>query len=487
MTIKIRTRIILSFVLIIVLPALVTFFSIALAFDKMEEKMLPSQENEASTQIEEINNQLRKTIIQSMPYVNDYNRFYSRLEPYIEKYQLHIRIIDNYGLLLFDSRDEAASMQKFIQESDSKGLNIHFKFTQYNLPVIIDGKQTATAKITVNPEVSPFNTISDTVQEIFKGILGGIGKGFLSLFLLIIFLTWYLSRTILNPLKNLSTATARIAQGDLDFEISSNRQDEIGIFVRAFNSMRLQLKDSLEKQRDYEKVRKEMIASISHDLRTPISSIKGYVEGLRDGMAEDEETYNRYLDVINDKTEQLNRQIEDLFQFSQLEIGRLEINLHLMNSRVLLESILHSYELRKNEKGPSIFVERPLAEVPVMADSRRLEQVITNLLENAIRYVSSEGKVVVRAFTQGDDLIVAVEDNGPGIAAEDIEHLFERFYRGEKSRSREFGGAGLGLAICKYIVESHHGRIWVKSEEGKGTIFMFSLPLSEQSLLSNNT
>lgn len=478
MKIGIRKRLIISFVLLAVIPVAIIAISMTVTIAKMEGKIGDDPQNDPSEQIRQIFNAVSETIEINYPHIEDYDRFYAELEPLVEAYQFHIQIVDKQGILAFDSQDKAASMKPadpaLIELARTVGQSSGIsKMFLYGIPIMVEGEQTATAVVLFNSSAEPFSVLVDAI----KGMILSFGLGLLSFILLIILFTWNVSRTILRPLKELNKATEKIAKGDLEFNIHYTNNDELGSFAGSFESMRLQLKESLQKQKAIEETRKEMIASISHDLRTPISSIQGYVEGLKDGVADDEETRNRYLSVIRDKTFQLNRQIDDLFEYSKLDAGQLRLRIEVVDSRVMLENILQSVELRRGDRGPCLEIIRPLPSVSLKVDSHRLEQVLMNLLENAFRYVPEEGWVKVKSWVEDSNLVVAVEDNGPGIPQQHIPHLFKSFFRGEKSRSRRSGGTGLGLAISKYIVEAHSGRIWVESQEGQGSTFCFSLPI----------
>ena len=285
-------------------------------------------------------------------------------------------------------------------------------------------------------------------------------------------------RGVLKPLDELHKATKKIIAGDLDYEIQYTKGDEMGRYCQAFEQMRVQLKESLQKQAALERSRKELIASISHDLRTPLSSIRGYVEGLEDGIVHDRERFTRYIAVIKNKTESLDNQIESLFQYSQIELSGSEHDLGKRNSEELFETILKPYELEFSASNVQLEISRPLPKVQVLADERRLSQVFDNLIANAKRYVGENGRISIRVNANDRYLTVSVSDNGSGISPEDLPHVFEHFYRAEKSRSRNYGGAGLGLAICKRVVECHGGEIWVESIPNAITTFSFTIPIA---------
>jgi signal transduction histidine kinase len=287
-------------------------------------------------------------------------------------------------------------------------------------------------------------------------------------------------RSVLKPLDELHNATEKIMTGDLDYEIQYKKDNEMGRYCQAFEQMRVQLKESLQKQAALEQSRKELIASISHDLRTPLSSIRGYVEGLDDGIVHDEEKFKRYIAVIKNKTESLDSLIESLFQYSQMDIGKENESLCIRNSDELLESIISPFETEFIDNSINLSIARPFPSVTVSVDESRIAQVFDNLIGNAKRHMDGAGEITITVIREGDSLMISVTDDGSGISPEDLPHVFEQFYRAEKSRSRNYGGAGLGLAICKKIVESHGGRIWAESEPNALTTFRFVLPILKE-------
>lgn len=293
---------------------------------------------------------------------------------------------------------------------------------------------------------------------------------------------WIISKHILKPLHELDNATQRIREGNFDFAVSYHENDEIGDLCNAFNSMKEQLKDSLLKQAALETARKELIASISHDLRTPMSSIKGYVEGLQDGIIQDKEKFHRYIAVIKNKTENLDHLIEALFQYSQLDMKDSEQVFHVHDSRQWLETVITPIRMEFADNPIQLKVARPFPQVDICINANEMTQVFDNLLSNASRYVSKDGDGVITIETSVDkgQLKIAISDNGRGIAPDELPYVFDQFYRTEKSRSRDSGGAGLGLAICKKIVEKHEGKIWAESRLEIGTTFYFTLPAQSQ-------
>lgn len=228
-----------------------------------------------------------------------------------------------------------------------------------------------------------------------------------------------------------------------------------------------------------ENARKEFVANVSHELRTPLSIIKGYVETLLGGAREDPDVALRFLKTIEKHADRLTFLVEDLLTISRLESGQVVLHRKLIPLAPLITHAIDGLMPLAKDRNVQ-FDNRISEDIQVFADTNRLEQVVCNLADNAIKYGRSGGKVVFEARKTEDGLIEAsVADDGPGIPAESRERIFERFYRVDRARSREQGGTGLGLAIVKHIVQSHGGKVWVKSEVGKGSVFYFTLPARE--------
>jgi two-component system, OmpR family, phosphate regulon sensor histidine kinase PhoR len=242
----------------------------------------------------------------------------------------------------------------------------------------------------------------------------------------------------------------------------------------------------LTRLKQLERTRQEFVANVSHELRTPLSLIKGYVETLLDGAKDNPEIAAKFLQTIDRNAERLTRLIEDLLTISELESGRIKLNLQPVPLRAVVGKVVADFKAPAEQRQIKLVNET--SEVLVRADPDRLEQVLFNLIDNAIKYGKQSGLVTVSVKrTEGDFIQVCVQDNGPGMPPEALERVFERFYRADKARSREQGGTGLGLSIVKHIVQSHGGRVWAKSEPGNGAAFYFTLPQDvaglQQSLL----
>lgn len=300
----------------------------------------------------------------------------------------------------------------------------------------------------------------------------------LLLFSLVISLifSYVVAGSITSSIERLALGAQNLAEGDLSTRLDTGSNDEVGALARVMNTMAEELEKAFRRQRELQQARKDLIASVSHDLRTPLASMRAMVEAISDGVVSDEYTIQAYCSNIRSEVEHLSTLIDDLFELSQLDSGTLELRLQPSSVEEMLSSALDS--MRAQAEGKVLKLSHTLNGhiEPVMADPHKIQRVLYNLVQNAIRHTPADGTISVEAQDVGEEVQIDVVDSGQGIVQADVDKVFDRFYRGEKSRSREFGGAGLGLAIAKGIVEAHGGRIWVESQPGVGSRFSFSLP-----------
>ena len=288
-------------------------------------------------------------------------------------------------------------------------------------------------------------------------------------------LGYFLSSTMTDRIHLLKKAAEKLAQGNLETRVSVSGRDEVATLAESFNKMATQLQEMDKKQRELERLRTDLIAWVSHDLQTPLASIRAILEALYDGVVEDPETVQRYLTTAQRDVSSLSALIDDLFQMAQLDAGGIPLEKADSSLTDLISDTLESFsELALRQ---SIHLEGSVepAVDPVFMDTQRIGRVLNNLISNALRHTPAGGQVEVRARRTGQGVEVSVCDSGEGIRPEDLPNIFESFYRGEKSRSRATGGAGLGLAIARGIVRAHGGEIRVESQPGD-TRFIFTLP-----------
>ena len=276
-----------------------------------------------------------------------------------------------------------------------------------------------------------------------------------------------LARSLIKPLQEITRATQAVAQGDLKQQVPVRSDDELGKLATSFNQMSADLAQSRD-------LRRQMTADIAHDLRTPLSLILGHAEALSDGvLPPTPETF----DVIHDEARRLNRLVEDLRLLSLAEAGELSFAVRPVQPQSLLERTVVAHTPAAQQKQVELLLDAPADLPDVEVDPDRLAQVLDNLVSNALRYTPENGRIQLTAQQTPTGIQLRVQDSGPGMDAADLAHVFDRFYRGDKSRQRHDGGSGLGLAIARSIVESHNGRIWAESTLGDGATFIIELPL----------
>ena len=287
---------------------------------------------------------------------------------------------------------------------------------------------------------------------------------------------YFLSAALTDRIVTLSRAAQQVAAGDLSARVPVTGNDEMADLARTFNDMAVQLEAADQKQRELDALRRNLIAWAGHDLRTPLASIRAIVEALADGVVEEPDTVDRYLHTAQREIRALSHLIDDLFELAQLEAGGLSLDVRPNSLSDLISDTIESFsELATRQEVVLKGTVEPGVD-PVALDAQQIGRVLSNLMGNALRHTPAGGTVRVRATATEETVQVEIQDNGEGIDAQDLPHVFERFYRGEKSRSRSTGGAGLGLAIAKGLVEAHSGQIGVESAPGQGTCFTFTLP-----------
>jgi len=277
-----------------------------------------------------------------------------------------------------------------------------------------------------------------------------------------------LTRQITRPVRALISGARHLTKGELSYRVTVKSRDEIGELADSFNIMA----SSLEKG---EQSRRQLTADIAHELRTPLTVIEGTVDGIIDGVFQPD---TEHLRSIKEQTALLTHLISDLRDISLAESGQLKLNLTSTDMVELVRRVVSNYEINAREKNIRIKLEEEPQISEIEADTVRMEQVISNLLVNAIRHTPSSGSISVAIKNDEGGLAISVADTGEGIAQDDLPHVFERFYRSGSSRSRKEGGTGLGLAIVKQMVEAHGGKVWVESKKGTGSIFSILLPFS---------
>jgi len=289
-------------------------------------------------------------------------------------------------------------------------------------------------------------------------------------------LAYFFTLPFKETLQSFLATVEQMAGGRLDSRVQIRSHDELRQLADAFNSMANELEQAFGRQKDLERARRQLIAAVSHDLRNPLASMRAMVESINDGVVADDQTIHRYLERLQVEVEYLSRLIDDLFELAQIDAGLIDIQLGWGSLQDLVSDTLEGVSAQAAQRRLAVegSVEDGLA--PVRMDTRRMQRVLGNLVQNALRHTPDDGTIRIEAKDAGREVHVVVADTGEGIAPEDIPHIFEQFYRGDRARSRNDGGSGLGLTIAERIVTAHGGRIWAESKPGKGATFTITLP-----------
>ncbi|CAM4373906.1 ATP-binding protein [Paenibacillus typhae] len=370
------------------------------------------------------------------------------------------------GEVILHSGTHDSSDQKIIQNSDLDnifaGKKVNFLYSgPSGIRYFVSGQPiyengAATSALYVMSSTEKMEQSLTSVRYLL--ILSGIGA-----FLLALGITWIIAQYLSRPLLKMQQATRKIAAGDLETRLDINSKDEIGSLAYAINDLAV----DLQRYRD---TRQEFFANISHELRTPITYLEGYSQVLRQELYETEEEKNKYLEIIYDEALRLQHLVEDLFDLAKMEEGKISLEMESVNMSEMTQQAMRKVELKAREKNLGLLYHEQGTIKDIRADKKRMEQILINLLENAIRY-TEKGTIGVSVSYYSNGFVLVIEDTGIGIPNDELPYIFERFYRVEKSRSRQFGGTGLGLSIVKKLVELQGGQISVSSQLGKGTRF----------------
>ena len=288
-------------------------------------------------------------------------------------------------------------------------------------------------------------------------------------------LTKWLEGNFFYPIGKLNTAMNRIRDGNLDYRLQTSEKGEIGNLFRNYEDMRLRLKESAEEKLEREKQNRELITNISHDLKTPITSIKGYVEGLMDGVANTPEKQERYIKTIYSKAIDMDNLINELTLYSRIDNDKIPYNFHRISVTDYFGDCVEEIGMDMESKGITLNYSNMVApDTRIIADPEQMKRVINNIVGNSVKYMDKpDGRIDIRIMDEEDSIRVEIEDNGKGIAAKDLPNIFDRFYRTDSSRNSAQGGSGIGLSIVRKVIEDHGGYVWATSRDGEGTCVHF--------------
>lgn len=486
---KINTRITLATIFGIVIPVTIVFVFSSIFLNSITSYFnFSSVSGTSYSMLNQIQwSQTVSTIANELISEQTSEEKYSRINDYLtplEELDVNIYIECNGDLFYSsDEKDVVTSEAKTILTDDfSNNINYfsengmlivtHATNDNENYLVVIESKNYTVYDVSDNHTAQNFQSL------VFSK------TGVVILLIMLIFiaasatLSFITSRTINKPIRKLADGANEIANGNLDHTIDYNSTNEIGQTVDAFNAMAKRLRLSLEEQNRIEQSRKEMIAGVAHDLRTPLTSVKGYVEGLMDGIANTPEKQERYLATIYASTLAMENMLDDLLTISRLELGTIELHRRVLDINEVLDDCAEELSLSM-EKHHFDFVYENTAQRPCYTalDVDRFMRVIHNIVANSVKYAKKEekGKLTLTVADHERSVIISISDNGIGVEPENLTRIFEPMYRADRARTRVTDGSGIGLAVCKQIIELHGGHIWATGAVGEGLTILISL------------
>lgn len=316
-------------------------------------------------------------------------------------------------------------------------------------------------------------TVQNLNSELFRIILEALVVGLV----ISLLLSMILAKTMVTPIQSLTRAAERVASGDFSRKPKNDAKDEIGVLTRTFNDMAEQLETTLDNLRRSERMRREFVANVSHELRTPITSVRSYAETLEDSEGLSRDTEKEFLRVIVNESDRMKNIVQDLLTLSRFDAGSFEFKFERFSFESSVREVYSAMLLEAQNHHHEFSIEFKTEMPTIIGDPSRVEQVLINMISNAIKYTQDSGRIRITAGADEETVWVSVRDNGVGIPKEDVDRVFERFYRVDKARSRESGGTGLGLSIAQEIVRRHSGKIELQSRQGIGTVITMTLPI----------
>ena len=361
-----------------------------------------------------------------------------------------------------DNESILDSLPEYGKTGSHSGVGIYIDSEEDVLVKQVDFENSAGKKTSV----FIITSMDESVPEVRQLVLGGVIAVILILLMTAVMMIIWIYQSMITPIKKLRVAAENIKEGNLDFEMDVRGDDEIGELCVTFEEMRQRLKDNAEEKLNSERENKALISNIAHDLKTPITAVKGYSEGIMDGVANTPEKVDKYVRTIYNKANEMDMLINELTLYSKIDTNRIPYNFVKLNV----------YEYFKDcveDIGLSYF-NYATTDTLIIADPEQLRRVVNNIIGNSVKYMNKTDKYInIRIKDVGDFIQVEIEDNGRGIAQKDLPYIFDRFYRADASRNSATGGSGIGLSIVKKIIEDHGGKIWATSKENCGTTMYF--------------
>ncbi|MCM8711084.1 HAMP domain-containing histidine kinase [Clostridium sp. SYSU_GA19001] len=471
---KIKKRLLISNTVMVIIPFVITFiFAYSLFFISStfldKDIRYNNLKKLANIRAELLN--VRSSILKQNEVALDDN-FQKYLSVSLSSINGKYIITDGYTVTVFPQEFSKIDVEKIIERikdsSLEKGVDINglTYVIEYADITLKDGAKSKVILMAPTEKIDMFNWFLLITILVF----------IVSFICINIVMSYEISMKILKPINSLKKAASEISSGNLNCEVIEEGDEEIKELCHDFELMRIQLKDSINMKMKYDDNRKMLVSSISHDLKTPITSIKGYVEGILDGVANTKQKMESYLKTIYSKAEQVDLMIDDLLLYSKLDLNQLPFNFEKTNIIEYFSFCIEETEPELLKANIKIKLENNLEHSKfVMLDRDRMRRVIMNIIDNSCKYMDKEqGEIVIKLRETSTSIIAEIRDNGKGIKESEVNKIFDRFYRADSARSGA-KGSGLGLAIAKQIVEGHKGKIWAVSHENEGISIIISL------------
>jgi len=465
MRVKIIWKILGAEIFLILVAIFVLNFSVTARIEKYYEEKISDK---LTSNLLLVKNILEKDLIE-----NRYNVIQNKAEELSGLLNLRISVIDKSGKVICDSetisdvmenhvnREEiVAAYEEGVGESTRYSETLKFYMKYIAVAVIKEGREQGVIRVAV--------PLEDIQQELgFIRRVFALG-GFMAI-MITLAIGYLISRKISLPFRDMNDMARSIAEGDLTKRVAIKTNNELEELADSFNLMADELEHKIYNLKKMDKIRTDFVANVSHELKTPLTSIQGFIETLEDGAINDKKNAKKFLGIIRKHTERLNNIVNDLLTLTEIEHSEEKVEQTKFDIRYLLDEVISEFNNVLSLKKQTLNIDYKGGDFFLRGDREKIEQVLINLIDNAVKYTGTQGQIKVSIFDVGANLVITIEDNGIGISKEHLDRVFERFYRVDKARSREAGGTGLGLAIVKHIIKLQKGDIQIASEVGKGT------------------
>jgi two-component system phosphate regulon sensor histidine kinase PhoR len=397
-----------------------------------------------------------------------------------DKLDLRITVIEKDGRILGDSEQQPSSMENHsdrleIIEAIETGFGQSTRFSDtlgINMKYVAVRVDQGDRILGVVRFALPLSRVQPEIRIIYRVVLFGT----IAAVIIALIAAYFVSRSITLPIRQVKETARQIARGDFSKRVRIKSKGELGELAESLNTMADELQQKMENLNRLDRIRTDFVANVSHELKTPLTLIKGYIETLQNKAINDKEKSAKFISIIKEHSDRLGYIIDDLLSLSEIELSRDCVNKTKLDLKEVIDEISLGFEQALAEKHQSLTVSTQGDDFSIQADRNKIEQVFANLIDNSIKYTKESGRIEISLYEQAQTVCVNIQDNGIGIPKEHRDRVFERFYRVDKARSRELGGTGLGLSIVKHIVLAHNGIIAIESEPNKGTKVSVTFP-----------